>query len=243
MSKLTYTVIHGSQVPVAGENAQEAIDSFMFREWAAGLDPYFRVRKIAITSVDFAHDGKVRFIKFSADVVDPTGEQVPGIVFMRGGSVVILPILSFGLTDYVILTLQPRLPSGQAHFPEIPAGTMEGDGEFAGAAAREIAEETGITIGANELTDLTALVYGGETKGIYSTPGGSDEFLRVFLFRKEVDREFLEKLEGKCTGLACEGEKIILKIVKLRDLAETAPDSKTLAAITLYETARRKDLI
>jgi hypothetical protein len=47
---------------------------------------------------------------------------VPGIVFMRGGAVSILPILTCGEDTHVLLCRQARVPAGFAAFPEIPAG-------------------------------------------------------------------------------------------------------------------------
>ena len=49
---------------------------------------------------------------------------VPGIVFMRGGAVSILPILTCGGDTYVLLCRQARVPAGFAAFPEIPAGAV-----------------------------------------------------------------------------------------------------------------------
>lgn len=46
--------------------------------------------------------------------------------------------------DKIILTLQPRVPVAALAFPELPAGMLDGSGNFSGAAAREIYEETGI---------------------------------------------------------------------------------------------------
>ena len=41
------------------------------------------------------------------------------------------------------MTLQPRIPVASLAFPEIPAGMLDGSGNFSGTAAREIYEETG----------------------------------------------------------------------------------------------------
>lgn len=45
--------------------------------------------------------------------------------------------------DKIILTLQPRLPVPSYNFPELPAGMLDSSGDFAGAASKEIQEETG----------------------------------------------------------------------------------------------------
>lgn len=45
--------------------------------------------------------------------------------------------------DRIMLTLQPRIAVPHLSFPELPAGMLDGSGNFAGAAAKEIEEETG----------------------------------------------------------------------------------------------------
>jgi ADP-sugar diphosphatase len=236
-------IINGNSVPVSGENAELAVNSFQFKDWANGVDPRFNIRSIEFQSVDIGNHGrqpKVRFIKFKADVVDADGKPFAGIVFMRGGSVAILVILECEGEEYTILTIQPRFPGGNFAFPEIPAGTLEDDGSFAGGAARELEEETGIKIKKEDLVDLTALIYGDKFKGVFPTVGGSDEFFRLFAFRMEVKRDYLENLQGKCMGLACENEQITLKVIKLDDLAMEAPDAKALSALMLYVMAQAR---
>lgn len=48
--------------------------------------------------------------------------------------------------EYTILTIQSRVPIADAAFAEIPAGMLDGSGNFAGIAAKELKEETGIVI-------------------------------------------------------------------------------------------------
>lgn len=49
-----------------------------------------------------------------------------------------------GEEDKLLLTLQPRIAVPHLLFPELPAGMLDGSGNFAGTAAKEIEEETGI---------------------------------------------------------------------------------------------------
>jgi ADP-sugar diphosphatase len=80
----------------------------------------------------------------------------------------------------VVLTVQPWVPAGSLEFVELPAGMLD-DSSFTGAAAaKEIQEECGIEIPADELLDLTQLalgkfVDGGEEKlqtAVYPSPRG-----------------------------------------------------------------------
>jgi hypothetical protein len=101
-----------------------------------------------------------------------------------------------------------------------------------------------LTIPQSDLVDMTALALqstdetaDGESlqKGVYPSPGGSDEFIPLFLCDKRMPRKDIEALQGKLTGLRQDGEKITLKVVPFRDLwKEGIRDGKTLAAWALY---------
>ncbi len=79
------------------------------------------------------------------------GVRVPGIVFLRGGAVAILVLLACEDKTFILLCRQPRVPVGSVSFPEIPAGMLDGDGKFAGVAAKELEEETGLIINEDEV--------------------------------------------------------------------------------------------
>lgn len=240
------TKINGVSVPIFGADVGVAANSHQFKDWVESIDPRFSILSIHFQVVDFDNrktHRPVRFIKFNAFVVDESGEPLGGIVFMRGSSVVALPILECEGKEYTILTMQPRFAAGIFSFPEIPAGTMEENGNHIGGAVREIYEETGISVKPKDLIDLTQLIYGDNFKGIYTTVGASDEFIRIFCYRIKVCRSYLAELEGKCTGLASENEKIQLKIIPLDDLVTEAPDAKSLCAVMLYQTAKLRGMI
>ncbi|OJJ80210.1 putative NUDIX family hydrolase [Aspergillus glaucus CBS 516.65] len=214
-------------------------------------DPYV-LRKIDIQSVDKFKGGRLGFVKFRADVSNSQGEGLPGSVFLRGGSVGILLILQpddvppFNEDEKrAIVTIQPRIPAGSLAFSEIPAGMLDDSGTFAGAAAKEIEEETGLSIPQNELVDMTSLALqtmhepqDGEAlqRAVYPSAGGSDEFIPLFLCQKRMSRHNIEGLQGRLMGLRQDGEKITLKVVPLKDLwKEGVRDGKTLAAWALYK--------
>jgi ADP-sugar diphosphatase len=79
---------------------------------------------------------------------------------------------------------------------------------FAGVAAKEMKEETGLVLQEHELIDLCALAYGepggmgssaADAKlypGVYPSAGGCDEFLKIFLYQKQITREELGELQG-----------------------------------------------
>ncbi|KAF9250438.1 hypothetical protein CBS147325_4286 [Penicillium roqueforti] len=222
-------------------------------------DPYV-LRKIDIQAVDRFGGGRLGFVKLKADVSNSQGETLPGSVFLRGGSVGMLLILHPNdipnpteKDKRVILTIQPRIPAGSLSFAEIPAGMLDDSGTFAGGAAKEIHEETGLRVEQGDLIDMTSLAlqaaqepgYGERLQAaVYPSPGGSDEFIPLFLCQKSMPVKEIEGLQGKLTGLRESGEKITLKIIPLADLwKEGIRDGKTLAAWALYQGLKQERLL
>lgn len=77
--------------------------------------------------------------------------------------------------------------------------------------------------------------------GVFPSVGGCDEFIPIFMHERRVPRTKLDEWEGKCTGLREEGERIKLKLVKMKDLwKEGARDGKCLSALALWEGLRRE---
>lgn len=212
----------------------------------------YTLRSITIQSVDF-FGSRIGFVKLKAEITnDATPPQtLPGVAFLRGGSVAVLIILrpkDSRDERWVVMTLQPRIPAGSLSFMEIPAGMVDKHKNFAGAAATEIKEETGLEIPQKELIDMTELALENtqapERKqlqsAMYPSPGGSDEFIPLFLWEKELDRQEIEDLRGRLTGLRTQGEMITLKLCNYEELwREGARDAKTLAAWALYEALKR----
>ena len=113
---------------------------------------------------------------------------------------------------------------------------LDDHGSFAGAAAKEMEEETEIKIEESELVDLTELAYGDRYPGLYPSAGGCDEHIRLFAFRADVSAEKLESLRGKETGLRTEERELItLRVVPLAELWRHTSDAKSLACLHLYE--------
>lgn len=130
---------------------------------------------------------------------------------------------------------------------------LDDSGTFAGAAAKEIEEETGLLVEEGDLINMTSLAMPADEESesaerlqqaVYPSPGGSDEFTPLFLCQKRMPQKEIEELQGKLTGLRDEGEKITLKVVPLKDLWKVgARDGKTLAAWALYQGLKQERLI
>lgn len=208
----------------------------------------FRLVQITVQSVDRFGEN-IGFMKMATLVQNDQNEKLPGIVFMRGGSVAILMIIR-PLDDeeerFVIMTQQPRIPAGSLSFFEIPAGMIDKAGTFAGAAAQEIKEETGLSISQDELIDMTGKALANTQmpesflqKAMYPSPGGSDEYIALFLWERAMSRMDINELRNRLAGV--QNEKITVKLVKYGELwKEGARDAKTLAALALYEGLARE---
>lgn len=231
--------IHGVDVPVTAScqcQLQDILNNPNFTNWVNGIDEGLLVKSIDIQNVDYFGNGRIGFIKFKSLVYkasNPEGRHVPGIVFMRGPSVAILIVLKCNGKKYTILTRQPRVPIANSCFTEIPAGVFDGEA-FGGVAAKELKEEVGLTINASDLVDMTKEVYGDRYPGMYPSPGGCDEYIKLFLYEKEVSEAELNSFQNKATGLMEEGEYICLKVIELDDLVRETSDAKALCALALY---------
>ncbi|MBY0359104.1 MAG: NUDIX domain-containing protein [Candidatus Obscuribacterales bacterium] len=221
----------------AGIDIEKIKTSAQFTNWLTSVDRQrFNIRGVHFQSVDM-FGPKIGFIKFKADIVDASGKFVPGILFMRGGSVAMLVVLKCNGKKYVPLTVQPRVATGRFDFEEIPAGMLDGSGNFAGVAAKELQEELKLTINEADLVDLTELA--GYKGGYYPSAGGSDETIRIFYYEKDVTAEELAEMSGRLTGCLSESEQITLKIIELDDLWKL-PDSKSGMASLLYTKLKDK---
>lgn len=94
------------------------------------------------------------------------------------------------------------------------------------------------------VTTTTTTTTGAQAtvRGVYPTAGGSDEFIRLFLFRTAITREQLDALLAKEHG---EGghERIVLRVVPFGDLWRSCADMKTLSALCLYDRLRAEGRI
>ena len=141
---------------------------------------------------------------------------------------------------------------------ELPAGMLDDSGTFAGGAAKEISEETGLDVPAEDLINLTELAISSSSssssddvddeeklqRAVYPSAGGCDEFVAIFLWQKRVPRTQLKEWQGKLTGLREHGEKITLMLCPLERMWRVGGrDAKILAAWALYDGLRKEGKI
>lgn len=154
--------------------------------------------------------------------------QIPGFSLLRGGAVAVLMIAvseSDPSKKFVINTVQARAPGSEPAYEEIPAGMIDGSKDFKGVAAKEMEEETGITINEREFELLGTM---------YPSIGGCDEFITLYRVIKKLPDAEIAKLEGKATG-ADENEVITVKVRTYEDFVNALrsgaiTDAKALSA-------------
>ncbi|KAL7784354.1 hypothetical protein V8C37DRAFT_395915 [Trichoderma ceciliae] len=271
----TFTSPHGIPIHLPDGLSESQLQAFKpFNTWIDTLtkslalqagtchpfhhDPY-ALRNVTVQSYDFFGAGRLGFIKLTASVSNSAGETLPAAALLRGPSVAMLVMLvpddvPPGSDErYVVLTVQPRIPVGSLSFVELPAGMVDGSGNFKGVAAKEIEEELGIAIHEDELTCLSELagasvehqetMGGGEnlTAAMFPSAGGCDEHITIYSYEQRIPRSQLREWEGRLTGVRSHGEKITLKVVPMQHLwKEGARDAKCLAALALWQGLRKE---
>ena len=81
-------------------------------------------------------------------------------------------------------------------------------------------------------------------QAVYPSPGGSDEFIPLFLWQKRVPRDQLKEWQGKLTGLREHGEKITLMLCPLEQVWKLGGrDAKVLAGWASYHGLQREGRI
>ncbi|CAA7018582.1 unnamed protein product [Microthlaspi erraticum] len=236
---------------VSSSDFRNAIDSSLFTNWLRNLesetgilsDGTMTLKQVLIQGVDM-FGKRLGFLKFKAEILDKeTGQMVPGIVFARGPAVAVLILLESDGETYAVLTEQVRVPTGKIVL-ELPAGMLDDDhGDFVGTAVREVEEEIGIKLKKEDMVDLTAFLDPSTGHRVFPSPGGCDEEMSVFLYRRKVEVETIRELQGKETGLREHGEFIKVRVIPYRELWRRTADAKVLMSIGLYEMAQRDGLV
>lgn len=218
------------------EAREAAAASPQFRRWIDRLSTdEFDLRSVTVRDV-VMFGRRAGFVMAEADVRTRDGQRLPGAAFLRGDSVAVLPVLvTPGGDRMAVLVRQARVPVGISEYHEIPAGMLD-DGAFASKAIEELAEEVGADLEIRE-DDLIQL------SEVLTTPGGSDETVRVYATEIPVDDYVIDRLRGRETGNRHEKEAITVVVVPVEDLPAVAgSDMKSLLAWHGYNDAVRRGL-
>jgi 8-oxo-dGTP pyrophosphatase MutT (NUDIX family) len=170
--------------------------------------------QIGSETVWSGHIGTVRVERYRhADGEEVTRENVA-----HPGAVAIVPIDG----EHVWLVRQPREITGEPALLEVPAGKLDGDGETPlDTAKRELAEEIG-----------KAAEQWEHLKGIYTSPGFTDERIDVFLATglSDVERPEVEEDERI--------EIVPWPLARLDEAIAACEDAKSLIGLLLLRARR-----
>ncbi|MBI2626092.1 MAG: NUDIX domain-containing protein [Candidatus Nealsonbacteria bacterium] len=215
-------------VEIIGENKSKLERSGKFQQWLDEFDKKTaRVKTIEEGwSLWKGKNGdELIFALLFVKCLDENGREKGDVVFFRSDAAAVFLVIKDKDTGkkYVVLVEQLRIPSG-GKLLEIPAGSVEEHGGFKGTIVREVGEEVGLSIPAEDFIFLG---------WHYPSPGACNEKIALYYSESVLSGADIKKLEGKLTGTP--GEYTKVRIYFLEDFEKLGiHDGKTLLAYELY---------
>lgn len=146
--------------------------------------------------------GEVLFSLVYTDATTPEGNKIPPICFLKGEVVSVLVCFIDIETreKYLLLVQQRRICDGSMTY-EHPAGMLDSESDAASVAAREVFEETGITVDKSQLISVNR-------EPFYPSTGTSDEAMYMFYCELELTSEEIQSYHDQEQGLLSDHEYI-----------------------------------
>jgi len=224
-----------------------------FTDWKTNLETKFsdenkfKLGKISILDVvPFGPiadpDLRKGFVFANAEIYnkDKNGKwntsPIPGVSLIRGGASAVLVIVENNNKQYVVTTVQPRIPGAYPEYIEIPAGMTDGLESFESTALKELREELGEQMFDIKVDDLNPLTT------MHPSIGGCDEAIKIFYtIMNKTDDEFAQL--AKYTRNEVDGdtvESLSLQVIPYQTfrqmcLDSTITDVKAQLALLMYE--------
>lgn len=233
--------INGEKVSLYGSegvSVQEldlAAKSVLLQNFVDSIHDGYQVKNICILSVTTrpSQNGKeVLFLKIASTYTDLDGHEITRVAFLRGGAVFIIVTLKYEGIEHILTVKQSRFPAG-GDLVELPAGMLDGSDDYVSMALKELKEELGMECNAHNLIDLNMVT--SKAPRLYSTPGGSDEFAKYYLYDLGdlSVREFASFVDRK-TGCANESEFITVNPMTWDNFLEVTGTTLSLAGESMY---------
>lgn len=195
----------------------------VFAEWKKKLreelEHKFRGCKVKIVGADV--NKKTRQIYRLFIEQRTPGKQWPAYFVMCGPTVDVLTVLSDGAgTEYVVFVKQPREAVAEPVLSN-PAGFIDEGEEPDEAGGREVGEELGRP---NLKLVLTLL----QARPLLASPGLISERTHFFQANGQLPpaelARLVQELQGKETGIAEEGEAIVVHVIPRAEVSKFAED-------------------
>jgi 8-oxo-dGTP pyrophosphatase MutT (NUDIX family) len=184
--------------------SKEALqDAPKFKFWQTQMESNgLKINGIKDYYIRRRHNGEVLFAMLEVDADTPEGDKIPPALFLKGHAASMLVCLIDKETreKFTVLVKQRRIANG-SHTYEHPAGMVDASDAPDEVAAREIGEEIGLTVAADELTKLNSKLW-------FPSTGTSDEAMHFFYIEKEMSRKEIMSFHLKNMGSESEHERI-----------------------------------
>ena len=215
-------------VEIIGENKDKLTGSRKFQKWIGGFDE--KTARILTIEEGWSlwkgrNKDELVFALLFLRCLDDEGRERGDVVFFRSdASAVFLVIKDKDIgRKYVVLVEQLRIASG-GKLLEIPAGSVEENDDFLGTIVREVEEEVGLSIPAQDFKFLD---------WYYASPGACNEKIALYSCELLLGSDEIRKLEGQLTGTAGEHTKVRLLLLDKFEKAKIG-DGKSRLAYELY---------
>lgn len=155
--------------------------------------------------------GEILFSLLYTDATTPEGNKIPPICFLKGEvvSVLICFIEAQTREKYLLLVQQRRICDGSMTY-EHPAGMLDSESDAAAVAAREVFEETGISVTKEQLVQVNK-------EPFYPSTGTSDEAMYMFYCELELSAEEIKSHDNQTQGLLSDHEFINTRVIEFAD--------------------------
>jgi ADP-sugar diphosphatase len=180
-------------------------------------------------------NGDLLFALLKAEAISAEDTRLPDIIFIRGDACLIVPLIRNRDTgeERFLMIRQRRIGSGMMSL-EFPAGMLDDEtGNPRGVAARELAEETGIEVPANELFPLCK-------RKLFSSVGASDEGIFYFGCIRDLDDTAYRALAGRQGGNPDEQEHIQATLMTGEEAINEASSGQVRLGLYLFEEYRNR---
>ncbi len=180
-------------------------------------------------------NGELLFALLDTEVISPEGNKLPNIAFIRGHACLIVVLLKNQKTgeEKFLMVRQRRIGNGQMSL-EFPAGMLDYQtNDPVGVAVKEIFEETGLKVTAEEIFPLSNQI-------LYSSAGASDEGIYFFGCKKTLDDQSYNSFKNSTGGSPEENEHIQVELFSREEAEPLVNSAQAQLAFYLFDKAMRK---